>query len=266
MILRRFTQHLKDQNWFAVGLEVIVLIVGIFLGMQVTEWNDERKEKQLEDEYLALLSRDLMAINKTLSEQLAHEQFIIEASTKALKYINNPDQEFKPVEFGQLLSQMWGRRTLTLQSPIFTELKSAGRLSIIRDNKLRNSIMEYFDSLVRTERVVDKNNNFQVEPFTAYLRDSGIGFVPMSDSQCKGKEGTVPCIFSKSWVQTVNGERTHSVESILGKSLSESKVSELRAQITYRGMAADSTRYTVTARLDNTTQVFDLISDYSKRN
>lgn len=45
MILRRFTQHIKEQNWFAIGLDVIVVIVGIFLGMQVTEWNEERKEK-----------------------------------------------------------------------------------------------------------------------------------------------------------------------------------------------------------------------------
>ena len=38
MILRRFMQHVKEQNWFAVGLDVIVVIVGIFLGMQVQKW------------------------------------------------------------------------------------------------------------------------------------------------------------------------------------------------------------------------------------
>jgi hypothetical protein len=30
-------QHIQDQNWFAVGLDVLVVITGIFLGMQVTE-------------------------------------------------------------------------------------------------------------------------------------------------------------------------------------------------------------------------------------
>lgn len=44
MILRRFMKHVTDQNWFAVGLDVIVVITGIFLGMQVTERNEERKE------------------------------------------------------------------------------------------------------------------------------------------------------------------------------------------------------------------------------
>ena len=46
MILRRFMQHFSDQNWFAVGLDVIVVVVGIFLGMQVTEWNENRKEAE----------------------------------------------------------------------------------------------------------------------------------------------------------------------------------------------------------------------------
>ncbi len=43
MILRRFMKHVTDQNWFAVGLDVIVVVVGIFLGMQVTEWNQDRE-------------------------------------------------------------------------------------------------------------------------------------------------------------------------------------------------------------------------------
>ena len=46
MILRRFMQHVKEQNWFAVGLDVIVVIVGIFLGMQVQQWYEERKSTE----------------------------------------------------------------------------------------------------------------------------------------------------------------------------------------------------------------------------
>ena len=38
-------QLIQDQNWFAVGLDVLVVITGIFLGMQVAEWNDNRKDR-----------------------------------------------------------------------------------------------------------------------------------------------------------------------------------------------------------------------------
>jgi hypothetical protein len=31
-------QHVKEQNWFAVGLDVLVVIIGIYLGLQAQEW------------------------------------------------------------------------------------------------------------------------------------------------------------------------------------------------------------------------------------
>lgn len=59
MILRRFMKHVTDQNWFAVGLDVIVVIVGIFLGLQVQEWNENRSAQQDERRVVASFISDL---------------------------------------------------------------------------------------------------------------------------------------------------------------------------------------------------------------
>ncbi len=40
MILRRLTQHIKDQNWFAVGLDFVIVVVGILLAFQITSWSE----------------------------------------------------------------------------------------------------------------------------------------------------------------------------------------------------------------------------------
>ena len=66
MILRRFMQHVKEQNWFAVGLDVIVVIVGIFLGMQVTNWNETRIENETAKVYVERLKADLLGNKKDL--------------------------------------------------------------------------------------------------------------------------------------------------------------------------------------------------------
>jgi len=34
MILRRLTKHVKDQNWFAVGLDFVIVVIGVFVGMR----------------------------------------------------------------------------------------------------------------------------------------------------------------------------------------------------------------------------------------
>ncbi|WND04102.1 hypothetical protein QGN29_06905 [Temperatibacter marinus] len=59
MILRRFVKHVTEQNWFAVGLDMLVVVTGIFLGMQVTDWNDERNEQLQIEQYLSALENDL---------------------------------------------------------------------------------------------------------------------------------------------------------------------------------------------------------------
>lgn len=46
MILRRFTQHVKNQNWFAVGLDFLIVVLGVFIGLQVQEWSERRALNQ----------------------------------------------------------------------------------------------------------------------------------------------------------------------------------------------------------------------------
>ena len=82
MILRRFIQHVKEQNWFAVGLDVIVVIVGIFLGLQVQAWYEDQKTQAQERAYLlrlnnelenVLVSSDSQRARNTSFNETAHE-------------------------------------------------------------------------------------------------------------------------------------------------------------------------------------------------
>jgi hypothetical protein len=44
MLLRRITQYVKTQNWFAIFIDFLIVVVGVFIGIQVANWNDTRKE------------------------------------------------------------------------------------------------------------------------------------------------------------------------------------------------------------------------------
>jgi hypothetical protein len=39
MILRRMMGHVKRQDWFAVFLDFVIVVVGVFVGIQVSNWN-----------------------------------------------------------------------------------------------------------------------------------------------------------------------------------------------------------------------------------
>ena len=46
MFLRRIVQNLKTQNWTAIGLELLIVIIGVFIGTQVSNWNQDRNERR----------------------------------------------------------------------------------------------------------------------------------------------------------------------------------------------------------------------------
>lgn len=61
MLLRRITKHVKDQNWFAVGIDFVIVVIGVFVGLQMSNWNDAQSDRALRSEYLSQLTEDLRA-------------------------------------------------------------------------------------------------------------------------------------------------------------------------------------------------------------
>ncbi len=59
MILRRLAEHVKAQNWFAVALDFLIVVMGVFIGIQVSNWNAARGERAAEAGYLAALEEDI---------------------------------------------------------------------------------------------------------------------------------------------------------------------------------------------------------------
>jgi len=61
MILRRIGHHLKQQQWTAVLIELAIVILGVFLGFQVTDWANERANRAAEIRNLEEIAEDLRA-------------------------------------------------------------------------------------------------------------------------------------------------------------------------------------------------------------
>ncbi|WP_299083525.1 hypothetical protein [uncultured Paraglaciecola sp.] len=59
MLLRRITKHVTDQNWFAVFIDFFIVVVGVFIGIQVANWNDARTLDSQERELLIELKREI---------------------------------------------------------------------------------------------------------------------------------------------------------------------------------------------------------------
>lgn len=59
MILRRITEAFRRQDWFTVAIETLIVVLGVFLGLQVNNWNEARATEARKAEIVAALVTDL---------------------------------------------------------------------------------------------------------------------------------------------------------------------------------------------------------------
>ena len=71
MLLRSLTKHVKDQNWFAVGLDFVIVVLGVLLAFQFTNWNEARQAKADYERALVDLQAQMPAIYFAAAERLS---------------------------------------------------------------------------------------------------------------------------------------------------------------------------------------------------
>jgi len=59
MLLRSLTKHVKDQNWFAVFVDFAIVVIGVFIGIQLGNWNEARVNKQATISVLERLNAEI---------------------------------------------------------------------------------------------------------------------------------------------------------------------------------------------------------------
>jgi hypothetical protein len=87
MILRRVIAHFRKQEWLAIFLDFVIVVTGVFVGIQVSNWNAARELRASEKSHLEQL-RDEVATNVRLLD--AHETYtreLVAAGRRALDFL-----------------------------------------------------------------------------------------------------------------------------------------------------------------------------------
>lgn len=149
MILRRFTKHITEQNWFAVTLDVLVVIVGIYLGLQVTNWQEDLKDDVTSRQYLQRLNDDLASDVRIMKLRVDFWRNVSRYINHALTYAEQVDHhEAKKTEdyWPYLLAFFHGSQVSPFEvtNITYNELQQAGQLALIRKQSLRTQLAVYY--------------------------------------------------------------------------------------------------------------------------
>jgi hypothetical protein len=88
MILRRVTEHVKAQNWFAVVLDFVMVVAGILIALQITNWNTGREDRRVYDQAFERVIAELnvnLEMQKGARAGIAQELPIIQRALEDLR-------------------------------------------------------------------------------------------------------------------------------------------------------------------------------------
>ena len=146
MLLRRVVAHVRRQDWTAIGIDFVIVVVGVFIGIQVSNWNDERLREQTARTYIERIREDLSANLFDLGERLAYFRQVRANALAALSALDGPGdalgEQFliDAYQASQMLPRRFGRDT-------YDEILSVGANSAIADVTVRNRLANFYRSI-----------------------------------------------------------------------------------------------------------------------
>ena len=153
MILRRFAEALKQQNWAAIAIEFVLLVLGVFLGIQVANWNAERDTRQKSAIFTERLKADLRGEDWTYQFLIAYNREVLANANRAVEALEGraalSDEALLVSAYRATQYRNRNQRGST-----FDELVSTGNIDLIRDHILRDTAirlynLSVFDNLVQ---------------------------------------------------------------------------------------------------------------------
>lgn len=175
MILRRIAEGIRRQDWFTVVLEFLIVVVGIFFGLQVDDWNRARLEKAEEREYLEQLVEDLRASIQTTTGITEWETIHAKQGSVILESLETCElPEDARSDFANGLYHIGKISPVYLVRNTFTELRSAGKLAIIDSPDIRRQINETIQQYEDGRDILEDVRG-RMAPQINYV-DSQVGF------------------------------------------------------------------------------------------
>ena len=148
MILRSVMRHVREQNWLAVGIDFFIVIVGVFIGIQVANWNEARLETHQQRVYLVRLQSDFKGIDDRLDEHFVVYQQMIDGAAYVLPLLRMSDEDFDAVAIDEVrlavaVNALAAQRVPPPSSATYMEMLSEGHLSMMHSSRLRDRLAAY---------------------------------------------------------------------------------------------------------------------------
>ncbi|MEM6287469.1 MAG: hypothetical protein AAF845_09960 [Bacteroidota bacterium] len=218
ILLGRLSQAVREQNWFAVMLELGIVVLGVVIGFQVTAWGNERAARAEEQVPLRGLHADFVA-NRAKYDQTAADHALRIRQLRDLHAMTGPDaSEPDAALFDSLLYSAIDWENFDPTVGRIDAALGSGQIALIQSDSLQAALASWPSTLADMEENEHFVADLVLERFIPYLHarypidvaDARAGFIEPArpnpfpvDRQALLTDLVFANLVEEHWVQTL---------------------------------------------------------------
>jgi len=175
-LFRKIRHQLADDNQFlkysryAIG-EIVLVVVGILIALQINNWNEEKKERTKEQYYLKSIITSINLSQEELNRVTRDAKSIYtSADTLFILLAHGKYEQLNGFGLDTLLKKSGDYSLISLNDGGIKEILNTGALNIIQDEKIR-IILASWDERFHKIRKFESETEYISKSYNEYLMD-----------------------------------------------------------------------------------------------
>jgi hypothetical protein len=150
MVIRRIREHVVTHNWFAVGVDFLIVVVGVFIATQADNWNETRSKLVHAAESRREIIDDLKGNETDFASRMAYYKTARRHALAALDAIEQPGRSRDASFLGDAYqaSQVWTRPSVRSG---YDEMAGAGLTHLVGNRETRLRLINYYTQIRQFE-------------------------------------------------------------------------------------------------------------------
>ena len=158
---------------YAIG-EIVLVVIGIMIALQINNWNENRKDKISEKDYYCKLLEDFELDRLNIVRLSNESDYKIETAKKLL--LELPQKDKSKTYLINTYIQAIRTNVFAPSKVAILDITSSGKLSLIKNDSLKKNLLRYYAELDNLLYQLAINRNKTIEKAFSYDDEIAFGF------------------------------------------------------------------------------------------
>ncbi|HAH51572.1 MAG TPA: hypothetical protein DCL80_10045 [Balneola sp.] len=160
--------NIRKYFWYALG-EILLVMIGILLALQINNWNEERKKRNTEIKYLQRLLVEVERDSLNLQSSIELVEYKVDQAERLLEVLTNNQPVSDSANFVRDVFLIGRGGSYRPYLPSYEEMISTGELAIIQNDTITDYISRYINRIQGWESFVYQDGERRRSEYMQYI-------------------------------------------------------------------------------------------------